>query len=297
MKLNHIATTLALVLLPLLMTGQTTLVAQGTVIEGLSFKGDILDHEVEYAVYLPPGYEALQRSYPILYLLHGYSDDETGWIQFGDVERIVNNGIASGLITPMIIVMPDGGVTFYVNNHSGSERWGDMFIEEFIPHVEDGYKVRGTKRYRAIAGLSMGGYGALVHSLKHPDTFSGCGAFSAAVWTDEQMKERYENARGSFMTDLYGPMTNGELPEQWSQHSPIDLVNTQPVDELRSVRYWIDCGDDDFLTIGNAALHIALIQREIPHEYRVRDGAHNWTYWRTGLTDALSFLSDGFRQK
>jgi len=63
------------------------------------------------------------------------------------------------------------------------------------------------------------------------------------------------------------------------------------------VRYWIDCGDDDFLTKGNSLLHVALIDKGVPHEYRVRDGAHNWTYWRTGIVDALAFIGDSFRQK
>ena len=75
------------------------------------------------------------------------------------------------------------------------------------------------------------------------------------------------------------------------------MVNDKSADDLKKVRYWIDCGDDDFLTKGNCLLHIALSDKEIPHEYRVRDGAHNWTYWRTGITDALQFIGDSFRQK
>ena len=68
-------------------------------------------------------------------------------------------------------------------------------------------------------------------------------------------------------------------------------------EEISAVKYWIDCGDDDFLTIGNAQLHIALTSKNVPHEFRMRDGAHNWTYWRTGIIDALSFIGDSFHQK
>ena len=74
-------------------------------------------------------------------------------------------------------------------------------------------------------------------------------------------------------------------------------METKSADDLSKVRYWIDCGDDDFLTKGNSLLHIALVDKKVPHEYRVRDGAHNWTYWRTGITDALQFIGDSFRQK
>ena len=275
----------------------TLLSAQGTVVEGLSFKGDILDYPVEYAVYFPPGYETSNRSYPILYLLHGYTDDETGWIQFGEVDRIVDAGIASGEITPMIIVMPDGKETFYINDEEGKDRWSDMFIQEFIPHIEGEVRARGVKRYRAIAGLSMGGYGSLIHALKYPDMFSGCGAFSAGVWTEEQFSSFPDENYTGFWQAKFGPKEDGKLPQRWYDHSAIHLAETLPKEGIEQVRYWIDCGDDDFLTIGNAALHIAFEKREIEHEYRVREGAHNWTYWRTGLTDALSFLSDGFRQK
>ena len=74
-------------------------------------------------------------------------------------------------------------------------------------------------------------------------------------------------------------------------------IEKKTQEELSSVRYWIDCGDDDFLTIGNAQLHIALTNKNVPHEFRMRDGAHNWTYWRTGIIDALSFIGDSFHQK
>lgn len=274
----------------------STASAQGKVIEGLSFKGNVLDHAVEYAVYLPPGYESSERSYPVVYLLHGYSDDETGWIQFGEVDRIVDQGIANGDITPMIIVMPDGGVTFYINDYKGEEKWSDMFIQEFIPHIEEGYRTRGTKRYRGISGLSMGGYGSLIHAMKHPDIFSGCAAFSAGVWTDEELDQFSTAEYDRFLSGLHGPKVNGQLPDYWQEHSVLNLAANLPEEDLRSVRYYIDCGDDDFLAIGNASLHIAFRKRGIPHEYRVREGAHNWTYWRTGLTDGLRFLSDGFRQ-
>ena len=140
----------------------------------------------------------------------------------------------------------------------------------------------------------MGGYGALINSLKYADMFSGCGAFSAPVRTDTQMGERYIRDDRS-ASELYGPMEGDALPDHWYEN--LHHASSGSVVALNSVGYWIDCGNDDFLTIGNASLHIEFEKRGVAHEYRVRDGAHNWTYWRTGLTDALRFISDGFRQK
>ena len=93
--------------------------------------------------------------------------------------------------------------------------------------------------------------------------------------------------------DLVG---KARLNKHWNDNSILKLVEVNKVDELKKVRYWIDCGDDDFLTKGNSLLHIALVDKQVPHEFRVRDGAHTWTYWRTGIIDALAFIGTGFRQ-
>ena len=146
----------------------------GKVMESLVFNSEKVNYPVEYSIYLPPDYETSNRSYPVLYLLHGYSDDETGWIQFGEANRIADEGIAKGEFAPCIIVIPDGKVTWYINSADGKDPWEDMFIEEFIPFVEKEYRVRSKKEFRAIAGLSMGGNGALLLSMHHPDLFSTC---------------------------------------------------------------------------------------------------------------------------
>ena len=106
--------------------------------------------------------------------------------------------------------------------------------------------------------------------------------------------ENYENVLGK----LYGRGLQGKarLNKAWLDNSVLKIVETKSADDLKKVRYWIDCGDDDFLTKGNCLLHLALAQKRVPHEYRVRDGSHNWTYWRTGITDALQFIGQSFHQ-
>ena len=271
---------------------------QGIVREGLTMTSEILGKEVRYTIYLPSDYETSQRYYPIVYLLHGYTDDDTGWLQFGEANRIADKAIAEGDIPPMIIAMPDGGVSWYINDYQNQMRWEDMFIDEFMAYIEAEYRVRPKKEFRGLAGLSMGGYGALVLALRHPDLFAATAAFSSGVLTDEEMESTPQERYDAIFGILYGQGLQGSarLTDHWRQYSVLDIVKNTPADQLKTVRYYIDCGDDDFLAIGNASLHILLTQKEIPHEYRVRDGAHTWSYWRTGLPEGLKFIGERFHR-
>src|SRR6188508_1527317 len=114
----------------------------GKVYDNLSMSSKILKMDRKYAVYLPPGYETSQRSYPVLYLLHGSGDDQTGWVQFGEVQHITDKAIAEGVATEMIIVMPDGntGRRGYFNSVKGDWRYEDFFFQELMPYVEKTYR-------------------------------------------------------------------------------------------------------------------------------------------------------------
>ncbi|MGE0019436.1 MAG: alpha/beta hydrolase [Draconibacterium sp.] len=266
----------------------------GKVLESLKFESKLVGYPVEYSVYLPADYESSNRSYPVLYLLHGYSDDETGWIQFGEANSVADKAIASGDATSCIIVMPDGKVTWYANSFDGKDPWEDMFIKEFIPFIEKQYRIRPQKQFRAIAGLSMGGNGALLLSLRHSELFSSCVAMSAGTFTDEEVEKnsQFDHYFGS----IYGPKPASGVSEYWKAYSPLHLLNSVEKDKIKSVRFYIDCGDDDFLYKGNSALHVKMRDLGIPHEYRVRNGGHEWSYWRTGLYDGLKFISQEFHR-
>lgn len=265
-------------------------------LESLVFNSSLLNRQVKYSVYLPPDYYVSNRRYPVVYLLHGLGDNETGWVQFGEADRIADAGIKSGDLPPMIIVMPNAGVTWYVNDYQNKVRYEDMFVQELIPHIDSMFRTRTEREYRALSGLSMGGFGSLTLAMHHPELFSACAALSAAVRTDETFAsipaERYDT--------VYAPIFSGPAKGQerltltWKRNSPITLARSAPESDLTRVRWYLDCGDDDALTVGNAMLHIALLERKIPHEYRARDGAHTWSYWRTGLPDALKFIGQSF---
>ncbi len=270
----------------------------GKVLETKTVTSSILHKDVRYSIYLPPDYETSQRTYPVVYLLHGYSDDNTGWLQFGEVNRYADNAIADGTIPPMIIVMPNGDSSFYINAYDGKENYEDFFIKEFMPTIETTYRIKAQKRYRGVAGLSMGGYGTLIYALKYPQLFAACAPLSAAVLDDNAIVNMPDERYAPTFAALFGRGLKGadRLNKDWYTNNILKIVETKSADELRKVRYWIDCGDDDFLTKGNCLLHIALTEKGVPHEFRVRDGSHNWTYWRTGITDALKFIGDSFHQ-
>ena len=265
----------------------------GKVFDNLSMNSKILNMERKYAVYLPPDYETSERSYPVLYLLHGAGDDQSGWIQFGEVLQIADKAIKEGTSTAMIIVMPDAntGQRGYTNDVKGNWRYEDFFFEEFLPFIEGKYRIRVEKRYRAVAGLSMGGGGSFYYALHRPDLFSAaCPLSSSTGPLNREDTKNYIQRMGG--TDA----GQAEIDAWYEKYSVTEMVKNLPEEGIKAVRWYIDCGDDDFLFEGNALVHITLRKRNIPHEYRVRDGAHNWTYWRESLPEVLRFVSNGFHQ-
>jgi len=275
-------------ILPLLLVAQ-----MGKVYDDLSLPSTILNGERKYAIYLPPDYETSQRSYPVLYLLHGGGDDQTGWVQFGEVLHIADKAINKGEATPMIIAMPDAytGRRGYYNDVRGEWRYEDFFFEEFMPYIENTYRIKDEKRYRAVAGLSMGGGGSFIYALRRPDLFSSACPLSASTGslTIDDARQRLERSGVEGLRDE-------EVENYYKRYSVLPLIAATPAEDIKSVRWFIDCGDDDFLYEGNSLVHIALHKKEVPHEFRIRDGGHTWTYWRESLPVVLSFISDAFHQ-
>ena len=264
------------------------------VYDNKSMPSKILKSDRKYAIYLPPGYETSERSYPVLYLLHGATDNHTGWVQFGEVQRIADKAIMEGTATAMVIVMPDAdtGKMGYFNSISGDWNYEDFFFQEFLPTIEKTYRIKAEKRYRAVAGLSMGGGGSFMYALHHPELFSSACPLSAYVGplNLEEAKTRMKKSDPT-ITD------EAKIKAYVEKHNAIDLINLIPNDQKKAVKWYIDCGDDDFLYEGNSMVHIAMRKKEIPHEFRIRDGAHNWTYWRDALPTVLGFVSETFHQK
>jgi len=265
----------------------------GKVFDQLSHTSKILKTERNFAIYLPPDYETSQRSYPVLYLLHGAGDDQTGWVQFGEVLQITDEAIKEGKATPMIIVMPDAYTTRlgFFNDIRGDWNYEDYFFKELIPYVENTYRIKSEKRYRSVAGLSMGGGASFMYALHHPELFSSACPLSAYTGplTVAELQHNLKNYRN---TEVSYEVAKDYFPE----HNALSLIENMTKEQIESVRWFIDCGDDDFLYEGNSLVHIALRKKEVRHEFRIRDGEHNWTYWRESLPEVLKFVSDTFHQ-
>ena len=152
--------------------------------------------------------------------------------------------------------------------------------------IEKTYRIKGDKRYRAIAGLSMGGEGTFIYALHHPELFSSACPLSAA--TGPRSIEELKNYK--LWQGVEG-ISDADKDAYFKKYSVLSLIENIPDDQKKAVRWYIDCGDDDFLYEGNSLVHIAMRKKEIPHEFRIRDGGHTWTYWRTALPTVLEFVS------
>lgn len=286
------------ILLMLSLLASYMAMGQSTVKESLGFDSKILGKEVKYSIYLPDGYEQSLRTYPVLYLLHGYTYDETSWVQYGLIQELTDTTLEEEWLSQLIIVMPDAGTTWYQNDLAGKARYEDFFMEELIGFIESNYRAKSGKRFRALAGFSMGGWGALMLAMKHRDHFSSVAVINAAIYTDEQLAEgtlgqkRFDDIFGG----LYGTGLVGyqRINDIYRGNAPLHLAADLSPEELKKIRYYIDCGDDDYLIPGNMEFHTLMRKREIPHEFRVRDGEHTWEYWRTAIPDVLRFINKDF---
>uniref|UniRef100_S0DG91 Carbohydrate esterase family 1 protein n=1 Tax=termite gut metagenome TaxID=433724 RepID=S0DG91_9ZZZZ len=247
-----------------------------------TMKSDLLGREKPYLVYLPAGYDTNpDKKYPVLYLLHGASDTHTAWRDKGVMQLITDQHTEAGMTLPMIVVMPDARGEGENNTgknmgYFNQEGWPyeDHFFTEFIPYIEKTYRIIGDKQHRAVAGLSMGGGGSAAYAQRHPEMFSSACPLSGAL----------------------GGMSRDTSPER-HRNSPVGFVeNATPeqVEALKTVRWYVDCGDDDFLWQANVAFFGAMKAKGIPLQYRMRNGGHNWEYWQTALPEVLTFISIGF---
>lgn len=256
-----------------------------------SLRSDILGAQVKYNVYLPDGFAGSGKEYPVVYLLHGLSDDYTAWSRKGNMQTVVDELIGTGEACEMVIVMPNAGgpdTRKTWNGYFNMPGWHyeDFFFQEFLPAVESKYRIVGDKAHRAVMGLSMGGGGSVVYAQCHPDLFSSCYAMSA--WLDEQSPD----AGGRSEKDCLFYVC--EAVHRHSALAYLDEADDTVLDALRGVRWFIDCGDDDFLLDINVAFHQKMRSKRVKSELRVRNGVHNWEYWHLALRWALPFASRNF---
>lgn len=271
------------------------------IIEGLSIESEILGQAVKYSIILPEEYHATKKSYPVVYLLHGLGDDESSWLEYGRVNQYTDGAVKQGEIQPMIYVMPQGFRNYYVNDYAGTFLYEDMFIDELVPFIDNTYRTIPDRDHRATMGYSMGGYGALILPLKHPEVFTISVPLSISVRTDQQ----YMTEDASGWDDQWGRLFGGvgetgekRITDYYKQHSPFHIFKAPNLTKFSDLKLYIDNGDDEYtLCRSNEELHRLLRDRNFPHEFRVRDGGHEFSYWREALPNGLRFISDAFDGK
>jgi enterochelin esterase-like enzyme len=229
------------------------------------YKSTVADDERDYYVYTPPGYDAsAQQTYPVLYLLHGYSDDASGWTAVGHANVILDNLIAQGKAKPMIVVMPLGYGTMEMINQRWNawerhdlrqknfEKFREALLTEVMPRAESEYHIAKDPNSRAIAGLSMGGSESLLTGLNNLDKFAWVGAFSS-----------------------------GGIPEDFQADFPgLDAKANSQIKLL-----WIACGTEDHLITVNRNFRAWLKAKGINHTDIETPGEHTWMVWKRNLTE------------
>ncbi len=235
------------------------------------YRSAVAQDDRDFYVYTPPGYDPTsQQTYPVLYLLHGYSDDASGWTAVGRANVILDNLIAQGKAKPMIVVMPLGygtmemirigwgGLSSHPDVHEQNfTKFRDALLTEVIPMVEKQYRVAKDRHLRAIAGLSMGGAESLRTALNDLDKFAWIGAFSA-----------------------------GGLPQPFDSDFPgLDAKANQQIKLL-----WIACGTEDRLITANRSLREWLKTKGVEHIDIETPGMHTWMVWRRNLAEFAPLL-------
>jgi S-formylglutathione hydrolase FrmB len=253
----------------------------------------ILGRSVPYCILLPPSYDADKtRRFPILYFLHGLGDNEQMFLHSGGWD-LVQDLWERGQLGEYLIVTPAGGESFFINSHDGRTRYEDFLVQEFLPFIEGHYRVRAGRTSRGVAGISMGGFGALHLAFQHPELFGSVSAHSAAVIEKApaiNVADSAENGRLRIFGTIFGSPPDRAF---WDRVSPLTLARTV---DLAHVAIYFDCGaqDDYGFNAGAEALNRALDARHVSHEFHIYPGGHNWAYFAEHLSASLEFHSRAF---
>lgn len=265
-----------------------------------ALKSEILRRAVRYCVYVPSGYDAgaaqhPPQRYPVLYFLHGLGDNEQtlfnsgGWTLLDDLRKQHKMG-------DFLIVAPEGRRSFYINSADGTERYSDFFLQEFIPLIENKYRIRAGRASRAISGISMGGYGALRFAFAHPELFSAVSAQSAALITESPERLDAAGNSGVPLAGVLGPVFGKPIDvPHWNANNPFLLAKRNAAG-LRKLSIYFNCGREDNYGFekGAAALDHELAGEDVKHEYHPYPGDHGIAYFLSHFAEVMEFNSRAF---
>ncbi|MGH9345537.1 MAG: alpha/beta hydrolase [Terriglobia bacterium] len=248
----------------------------------------ILGRDVNYCVDLPAGYASSSQRYPTLYFLHGLFEHYHAWDENGGKD-IFDSLLKKDLVGPFIVVLPDGGNSFYVNSYDGKDRYEDFFMQELVPYIDAKYRTINTPDARGISGVSMGGYGALHLAMRHPDIFGSVSAQGAALIARFPNPLPTEGRLGFYIRLLdrvFGAPPDGPY---WNSNNPLTLAGDPS--KFSNLKVYFDCGTDDRYGFesGAEALDAILNKHDFPHVFALRPGNHGWDYMQKYMEDAWRF--------
>jgi len=263
--------------------------ASPTTNECTDIASSILGRSLRVCVALPADYQTeTSKRYPVLYYLHGLFENETSWSERGG-QQALDDLLNQNQVGKFLVVLPDGGRTFYINSMDGHERYEDFFIQELVPAIDRKYRTIPNAAARGISGSSMGGYGALHLAMRHSDVFGAASAHSAALLPKFPNPLPTEGRWGFYARVLQGPFGSPLNEGYWEANNPLTLA--EHPENFRNLKLYFDCGDQDRYGFneGAALLDQILTAHGFPHEYHLRPGGHGWTYLNQYMKYSLLF--------
>ena len=267
-------------------------------VECNSIRSAAMGRAVRYCALLPPSYDADKaRRYPVVYYLHGLFENEQTFVDYGGW-NLVEAAQDNKRIGEYLMVIPDGGRSFYINSKDGRQLYENFLIRDFIPAIEKKYRIIGNRDSRGISGVSMGGYGALRLAFKHPQMFASVSVHSAALIEQlprqlpDGVSRRLER-RLQILGEVYGSPPDRAF---WDANNVFTYARQTPAARLRQLKIYFDCGSEDEygFDAGATALHKLLESRNIPHEYHLYPGGHGPLYLAEHIDASLEFHSKAF---
>jgi len=261
--------------------------AQDPRVKTIQFESKLVGKTLPYNLLLPVDYDqpgSKAKRYPVVYLLHGLTGHYDNWF---DRSKLADHAAPYGLI----IVTPEGNDGWYTDSVSvPSDKYETYIIDELLPDVQRRYRTIEAREGRAIAGLSMGGYGALKFGVKHPQTFalvgSMSGAFDVASWKEAEM------AQFQWIWKTLLPVFGAENNPNRPANDVLKLFREVPAEKISALPYvYFDCGTEDPLFPSNRVLAEIMLQRKIPHQYRQLPGRHDWPYWDAQVKEVLKLAA------
>jgi putative tributyrin esterase len=275
-----------LVLLAVIVGAAEAVNAQRASVETVQFQSKLINTTLPYNAIVPPGYRtSVTTRYPVLYLLHGWAGHYTDWLTRTNVADYAAQ-------YRMIVVMPEGNDSWYVDGATGlNDKYESYILKELMPDVDRRYRTIQSRYGRAIAGLSMGGYGAIKYGLKYPATFAFAGSISGAFGVTRYTEKEMVGANLEPFMKTFGPVGS----ETRKANDVFEIVRGMSAARVASLPYfYFDCGTEDAAQHfqPNRELSELFLEKKIQHEYRELPGNHSWQYWDQQIPVVLKIAAE-----